>query len=246
LTKLFLDGRLRTGYTLGMPRRLREAPGGIVYHVLNRAVGRTKLFENADDYDAFEEVLEEAIELTGTRLLSYCVMHGHWHLLLWPREDDELSEVMRWLTVTHTQRHHASHRTAGTGPIYQGRFRSFPVQSNEHFLTVARYVEGNAFRAKRVKRAQDWRRSSLWRRAQRDKSLASHLARWPVPRPTDWTRRVNRPLSKSALEAMRRCVDRGQPFGSDRWITRIVRELRLESTFRPRGRPRIKTRQPTR
>ena len=86
------------------------------------------------------------------------------HLLLWPREDEDLSEVMRWLTVTHTQRWHAHYHTSGTGPLYQGRFKSFPVESDEHFLTVARYVERNALRANLVERAQDWRWSSLWRR----------------------------------------------------------------------------------
>lgn len=82
--------------------------------------------------------------------------------------DGELSEVVRWLSVTHTQRWHAHHRTAGTGPVYQGRFKSFPVQMDEHFLAVARYVERNAVRAKLVKRAEDWQWYSLWRRSQDD------------------------------------------------------------------------------
>ncbi len=107
---------------------------------------------------------------------------NHWHLLLWPREYGELAEVMRWLTVTHTQRWHAHYHTAGRGAVYQGRFKSFPVESDEHFLTVARYVERNAVRAKLVERAQDWRWSSLWRGRQRDKSLAKILTEWPVHR----------------------------------------------------------------
>ena len=127
-----------------MPRRPRIATGGLVYHVLNRRVGRLPLFETDRDYAAFERVLEAAIARTGIRLLAYCVMPNHWHLLLWPRGDDALSETLRWLTVTHTQRWHAAHRTAGTGSLYQGRFKSFPVQTDAHFLTVARYVERNA------------------------------------------------------------------------------------------------------
>src|SRR5271154_2443491 len=81
------------------------------------------------------------------RLLAYCLMPNHFHVLLWPREDGDLSQFMRWLTVTHTQRWHAHHRTTGTGHLYQGRFKSFPVQSDEHFLTVCRYDERNALRA---------------------------------------------------------------------------------------------------
>ena len=209
-----------------------------MYHVLNRGVGRMKLFEKDDDYIAFEKVLEEAWERTEIRILSYCVMPNHWHLLLGPRQDGELSEVMRWLTVTHTQRWHAHYHTSGTGPLYQGRFKSFPVESDEHFLTVARYVERNPLRAKLVERAQDWRWSSLWRRRSRNDSVAQLLTEWPVPRPSDWTRRVNRPLTKGELESLRTSVRRGRPFGSETWVERIAKQLCLESTLRPRGRPR--------
>src|SRR4030067_3600461 len=120
-----------------MPRRPRIATGGLVYHVLNRRVGRLPLFETDRDYLAFERVLEAAIARTGIRLLAFLVVPNHWHLLVWPRGDDELSETLRWLTVTHTQRWHAAHRTAGTGPPYPERLKSFPVQTDEHFLTVA-------------------------------------------------------------------------------------------------------------
>ncbi len=115
------------------------------------------LFDKPDDYEAFEQVLEEVVERTGVRVLCNCLMPNHWHLLMWPREDGELSEVMRWLTVTHTQRWHANRHSAGSGPVYQGRFKSFPVQSDEHFLTVARYVERNPVRGRLVARADDWR-----------------------------------------------------------------------------------------
>jgi putative transposase len=108
-----------------------------VYHVLNRGVGRMRLFRKAADFAAMEQVLEETFHRTAIRILAYCVMSNHWHLLLWPREDGELSEVMRWLTVTHTQRWHANRHTSGSGPIYQRRFKSFPVQCDEHLLTVA-------------------------------------------------------------------------------------------------------------
>jgi putative transposase len=221
-----------------MPRRLREATGGIVYHVLNRAVGRMRLFEKEEDYAAFEHVLEETYERTKMRLLSYCVMPNHWHLLIWPREDGELSEVMRWLTVTHTQRWHAHYHSSGTGPIYQGRFKSFPVESDEHFITVARYVERNALRVELVERAQDWRWSSLWRRCQRDKSLSAILSDWPVPRLGDWTRRVNRALTSQELERVRTSVRRRRPFGDDAWTAKMTANLGLESTRRRRGPPR--------
>ena len=138
--------------------------GGLVYHVLNRAAGRATLFEKDADYEAFEQVLELAYHRCSVRMLCYCVMPNHWHLVLWPGRDDELSEYMRWLTVTHSQRWHANHHTAGTGPLYQGRFKSFPVQDDNHLLRVCRYVERNALQAGVVEREEAWPWCSLMRR----------------------------------------------------------------------------------
>ncbi len=221
-----------------MPRRPRIASGGLVYHVLNRRVGRLPLFETERDYAAFERILEQAVIRTGIRLAVYCLMPNHWHLLLWPRGDDELSETMHWLTVTHTQRWHAFHKTAGTGPLYQGRFKSFPVEADEHFLAVARYVERNALRAKLVRRAENWRWGSLWRRYKGDANAQALLSAWPLPRPRNWLAYVNRPETPKELAALRRGVQRGCPFGSTQWQNRTAKRLSLESTLRPRGRPR--------
>ena len=223
-----------------MPRKPRDAPGGIIYHVLNRAVGRMTLFKKDADSAAFEQALGETIERLGTRVLGYCVMPNHFHLVAWPREDGELSEFMRIFTVTQTRRWHARHRTTGTGPLYQGRFKAFPVQADEHFLTVARYVEQNALRAGKVERAEEWRWCSLWpRRHPSEAGDGPVLGRWPVSEPQQWLRTVNARQSEAELEALRLCVQRGRPFGGDRWVKRITRELGLESSFRPRGRPRI-------
>ena len=205
-----------------------------MYHVLNRGVGRMRLFRKAADFAAMEQVLEEAVQRTRTRLLAYCLMSNHWHLLFWPREDGELSEVMRWLTVTHTQRWHANRHTSGTGPIYQGRFKSFPVETDDHFLTVARYVERNPLRAKMVEHAADWQWCSLWRRCQGDPAI---LSDWPIPVPRQWSQFVEQPQTEAELEAIRRSVARGRPFGNDRWAQRTAKRFGLESTFRPQGRP---------
>src|SRR5258708_21094207 len=139
-----------------MPRRPRVNSGGIVYHVLNRAVGRGRLFHKPKDYEAFELTLAQTHARLPVRIIAYCLMPNHWHLVLWPRRDGELSEFMRWLTVTHTQRRHAHHHTAGTGPVYQGRFKSFPIEEDEHLRVVCRYVERNPLRTNLVKKAATW------------------------------------------------------------------------------------------
>ncbi|MDF0643086.1 MAG: transposase [Nitrospira sp.] len=221
-----------------MPRRPRLAAGDLAYHVLNRRVGRLSLFQKPADYAAFEKILADAHAATRLRISAYCLMPNHWHLLVWPRRDGELSEVLRWITVTHTQRWHAHHKTAGTGPVYQGRFKSFPVQTDEHFLTVARYVERNALRAKLVDRAQEWQWGSLWRRAQSDRTLSAWLSDWPIDVPRDWIARVNRAQGVAELDAIRTSVQRGRPFGDESWVRRMAKRFGMESTLRPRGRPK--------
>src|ERR1700724_1204920 len=102
-----------------MPRRARNAPGGLVYHALNRAVARLPLFQKDEDYRAFERVLTEALQENPIRLLGFCLMPNHWHMVLWPEKDGELTAFLRWLTNTHSMRWHAHYHTGGTGHIYQ-------------------------------------------------------------------------------------------------------------------------------
>jgi putative transposase len=188
------------------------------------------------DYRAFLQVLREARQWRPVRLLAYCLMPNHWHLLVWPEHDGDLSDFLRWLTVTHTQRYHAHYQSAGTGPLYQGRFKSFPVQEDDHLTTVWRYVERNALRAHLVPQAQDWRWTSLWQRAHEAES--GLLDAGPVALPPDWADHVNAPQTEAELDAVRRCVLRGCPYGDGNWTKATVAQLGLESTVRPRGRPR--------
>jgi len=116
-----------------MPRIKRITLGGYVYHVLNRANGRLRIFRKDGDFLAFEQILAEGIERYSMRLCGYCIMSNHWHLLVWPLSDGDLPEFMRWITLTHTQRFHVSHGTVGIGHLYQGRYKSFPVQTEKQY-----------------------------------------------------------------------------------------------------------------
>jgi putative transposase len=208
-----------------MPRRPRNATGGYVFHVLNRAVGRQTLFAHDDDYAAFQRVLQAAGQRVPLRLLCYCLMPNHWHLVVWPREDDELSEYMRWLTVTHSQRWHAAHGTSGTGPIYQGRFKSFPVEGDQHFYHVCRYVERNALRAGFVYRAEAWRWSSLWQLQQEACDVSLHA--WPLPRNAEWLEYVNATETEAELAAIRSSLQGGRPYGTAEWAEQTAKRLSM-------------------
>lgn len=221
-----------------MGRPPRNAPGDFLYHCLNRANGRQVMFKKPEDFHAFEEIIAEMLERVHMRMLAYCLMPNHWHLVLWPRQDGDLSEFMRLISVTHAHRWHAHRGSTGSGHLYQGRFKSFIVQDDAYFLTVCRYVERNALRAGLVQNAEDWQWSSLWMR-QHDPTRATELlSPWPVERPRNWIQRVNRAEMEQELAALRASVNRGTPYGNDHWVHRTVGDFGLASTLRPRGRPR--------
>jgi len=224
-----------------MPRTARQAPGGMVFHVLNRGVGRMTLFDDDGDYAAFERVLEQTLEVRPMRVLGYCLLPNHWHLVLWPRRSGDLAAFMQRLTITHVRRWLEHRDLVGTGHVYQGRFKSFPVQTDEHLLTVLRYVERNAKRANQVKRAERWQWSSLWRRMRGTAEQRAMLRALPIDLPADWVRRVNRAETNAELEALRTSVNRGRPFGSEAWSRRTAVRLGLPPTLRSRGRPKKKT-----
>jgi putative transposase len=161
-----------------MPRGARTILSGYPYHVLNRANGGMRLFKKDADFAAFKQIIVAAQERVPLRILAYVVMNNHWHSVVCPRrgQGEQVSDFFRWLSITHAQRWHAHHATAGMGHVYQGRFKSFPIASDEHLLTVLRYVERNPLRAGLVARAEDWPWGSLYRRTSGTPEQRSLLA----------------------------------------------------------------------
>ena len=210
----------------------------MVFHCLNRGNDRRAIFDDAGDDAAFERAMESVVRAIPMRVLAYCLMPNHWHLLLWPRADGQLAAFMQRLQVTHVRRWHQHRHSTGRGHLYQGAFKSFPVQEDGHFLTVARYVERNALRAGLVGTAPDWRWSSLWRRERGSAQERGLLCEWPVGRPADWVELVNQPPAEKDLEQVRQCVAKGRPFGAEPWQRQAATALGLESTFRKPGRPK--------
>jgi putative transposase len=210
----------------------------MVFHVLNRGVARMALFEKPADFQAFENVLHETRDAFPMRICAYCLMPNHWHMLLWPEHDGDLAAFMQRLSITHVRRWQEHRRFVGLGHVYQGRYKSFPVQTDEHFFTVARYVERNALRANLTARAEEWRWSSLWRRSYGTLDDQTLLSAWPLAPPTNWIEWVNQPETEAELNALRQSAQRGRPYGQPGWQKQIAKRLGLESAYRPVGRPR--------
>lgn len=223
-----------------MPRVERTDVGQYVYHVLNRANARVQIFDSDKDYQLFERILEEGVEQYDMRLLSYCLMPNHWHLVLYPKSNGDLARFMGWLTNTHTRRWHTARGTIGQGHLYQGRYKSFLCQDDNHFLTLVRYVERNARRAQLVKKAENWRWSSAWRRERGTTKQKKLLSIWPVSRPKNYSLWLNQAQTEAEEEAIKRSITKGNPYGEDSWVTGVVKRFGLEQTLRKVGRPKTR------
>lgn len=220
-----------------MARIPRAAIGNTIYHVLNRANGREKIFNQEKDYLAFEKILFEAKEKYPMRILSYCIMPNHWHMILYPETDESMPRFMRWITHTHTQRWHVHQKSIGYGHLYQGRYKSFPIEKENYFIQACRYIERNPLRAGLIKKAQDWRWGSAWVRNKGDAKQKLLLSPWPVEAPIayeEWLNTLDK-YEKEKIENIRLCIKRNRPFGSINWVKNATEKLGLTSTLNNRG-----------
>ena len=221
-----------------MPRITRTDVREEIYHVLNRANARVQIFNNDEDYQIFESILGEAIEKFDMRLLAYCIMPNHWHLVLYPKQDGDLARFMGWLSNTHTRRWHASKGTIGEGHLYQGRYKSFICQKDDYFFTLVRYVERNAKKANLCRFAEDWQWSSIYRRENGSVKQKEILSRWPIDIPNDYLLLVNQDQDINEENIIENSIAKSNPYGNINWVKKVVKDFNLEQTLRRVGRPK--------
>ena len=221
-----------------MPRLARVDVGNHVYHVINRANGRLKIFETKDDYQLFEKLLSDAKDEVGMRILAYTTMPNHWHLVLYPRNDGDLGTFMHRLTNAHTRTVHVQTGTIGHGHLYQGRYKSFLIENDVHLLTVIKYVERNPVRAKLVRQCESWQWGSAWRRINGTPQQKKLLGASPVPFPHNYRIWINTSDKEEDLSVLRMSVNKGVPYGKERWLDSMVDKYGLQSTLRSAGRPK--------
>ena len=219
-----------------MPYRVGRGTAGVVFHVMNRAVRRLRLFETPNEYQTFLMCLEQGRREYPLKIYAYCVMPNHFHLVVEPTADFQLADFMRVTVGMHAKRWHSARQTVGEGAVYQGRYRAFPVFADGHFIQVCRYVERNALQARLVPRAEEWTWSSLNQRCRNFN--VPRLETWPVLPPGNWTDLVNE-AQPGDLARLRKSVRRNLPYGPDGWAERIAADLKLPFP-RWRGRPRKK------
>ena len=215
-----------------MPRTARASVADLCSHVMSRGNARATVFHDGSDYHTFIDLMRRAKKRLPMRVLAWCLMPNHFHLVLQPHRDGDLGRFMHWLLTAHVARHRSRYGTVGR--IWQGRFKAAPIQQDEHLAIVLRYVERNPLRAVLVDRAERWRWSSLRARVSGADPL---LSRSPVPLPGDWLAFVQRPRTDAELARVRESIDRGGPFGDPAWTRGTAERLGLLGSLRPRGRP---------
>jgi len=221
-----------------MPRLARVDVGNEIYHVINRANGRLQIFNTPEDYCSFEKLLMEAKELTDMRIYAYEIMPNHWHIILSPRNDGDLGLFMHHLTNKHTRQVHTSTGTIGSGHLYQGRYKSFLVDSEKYLLAVIKYAERNAVRAKLVRFCEDWQWGSAWRRIHGTAQQKKLLDALPIQLPNTYLTWVNTEESIEEVETIRRSVNKSVPYGREQWVDAMVTTYHMETTLRDAGRPK--------
>ena len=188
-----------------------------------------QIFCDDKDYEAFRRVVEEALRVAPVRICVYCWLPNHWHFVLWPERDGDLSKFMQRMANMHTQRWQRAKLRVGYGHLYQARFKSFPIESDEHFYCVARYVERNAVRARLVRRGGLEVGKPATADAQGARSAAGRVAAAGAVR----LDRIRHPAAdKPKLAAIRRSICRGSPYGSHAWTEQVAERLGLQSTLR--------------
>lgn len=201
------------------------------YHLINRGNGGQQIFHKDGDFSAFIDLLLQERAKYAVKVLAWCLMPNHFHLLVQPQEAAQLHKWMQWLMTTHVRRYHKHYGTSGH--LWQGRYKNFVVQDNEHLLTVARYIEGNPVRSSLSGTAAQWPWSSHQaRNATGEESRPDPL---PISLPEDWADFVDTPLTDAEIEKVRNSVNRQTPFGHESWRDELCARMGLESTIRRRG-----------
>jgi putative transposase len=226
-----------------MSRQTRAVADGLLYHALNRGNNRAPVFFEADDYRAFLQALAQTQQRYPFQLYGYCLLPNHFHLLLAPATGQSISRIVQSLTVAHTWHYHKAH--ASSGHVWQGRFKSPVIQSDEHALTVLRYIESNPLRAGLVADLANYPWSSYRVHGLGcPDSLVSTMPGWenlrrtPATRQRFWQGWVHKALTSRELAAIRKSVVGGLPYGAADWAQKTALTLGLHLARRPRGRPR--------
>ena len=190
-----------------MPRDSRNLPVGGLVHVVNRGNDKRMLFECSREFEEFLRLVAWSKATCPVRIVAYCIMSNHWHLVFWVEVEWDVSAFLHRLTTTHAKRWRQKTNTVGHGHVYQDRFKAASIYSERHYYNCVRYVERNPLEAGLVRSAKDWRWSSL-----PERSGIGHgpriLSPGPLGLPIGWPELVDQPLPQDDIDEIRSSLKR--------------------------------------
>ncbi len=227
-----------------MPRTGRVVVPNTPHHVVQRGHNRQAVFATEDDFHRYLEDLREVKQAFNVRVYAYCLMTNHVHLLLVPGESAEsMAKLMKTLAGRATRRR--NRQEGRTGTLWEGRYKSSPVETDRYLLACCRYIELNPVRAGMVSRVEDYRWSSFRQRMGLvdDNWLDADpcylaLSDCPVERRRRYRNFVGEAIPDGEANLIRLALQRGQLTGGQGLRDETERILGRRVIFRGRGRPR--------
>ena len=140
-----------------MPRQARKHSSAELYHIMLRGINRQQILEDKEDNEKFIEILAECKKISGYQLYAYCIMGNHLHLLI-KVEKEPLEQIFKRICGRYAYWYNAKYRRVGH--LFQDRYRSEPIEDEEYFLRVLRYIHLNPVKAGLVNKTEDYPYSS--------------------------------------------------------------------------------------
>ena len=217
-----------------MPRIARGLADNQIYHIINRGNRREVVFHDNYDYEKFLKLLIESKEKYAIKIYAYCLMPNHFHLVIYTKYADSLSQGMHWISSSSVRYYNKRYNISGH--LWQGRYKSFIVQEDSYLLVLLKYVEANPKRARIVKDCIDYKYSSANNRIKNNENLITDEI--PILLPDDWYGYINSDEKITDIESIRNCINRQAPLDDKNWKYMVSKKYNLESTINPRGRPK--------
>lgn len=225
-----------------MARLPRIEIAGIPQHVIQRGVNRTPCFIDDNDREFYLNSLRQAIDKHPCRIHAYVLMTNHVHLLVTGEEVGDVSAMMQCLGRRYVRYFNTRHQRTGT--LWEGRFKSNLVDSDQYVLTCYRYIEMNPVRAGLVNNPYDYRWSSVHANAKgiRDTLLSPHPTYLSLG--SEWCQSEVRyqalllqVIDPDETQAIRDHVNQGKPIGSPGFKYKVADLVGRRVNLMPTGRP---------
>lgn len=218
-----------------MTRIARVVSIGYPHHVVQRGNNKERIFFEHTDRERYLLLLKKYSDKTKSPILAYCLMTNHVHLLVRPKAEGSLSQMMHGMASCYAQ--FVNNKYTRTGHLWENRYYSCIVDNESYLWAVARYIEQNPRRAKLVEQEEDYCYSSA--RAHlgiiKDDILGEEL--FSDKQRKEYEQFLHESMPEAEIKAIRRTARIGQPLGSQNFIEKMERQLHRKLNFNPRGRP---------